>query len=399
MASIRRREVAQPKQAENDGKPRRKQYRYALLYRDRAGKQRSETFAVYAHALARKSDVEREVRDGSFISPRDSRIRFGEWYERWSAGRNVSPSRAAADASLAAKHVLPRWEKLPIDAITHMEVQAWVGELSRSGKAGPKPKKGEMAKPPTGLSPATVSTCLKLLRVPLDAAVRDGKLRSNPTAGVQLPNVARRLQTHETVLTGAELSALVAEVPERWRALIFTMGWLGLRWSEALGLTRKDFNPLRSQLHVARQVVVEVNGKNEVRTQGKTDSAARLLQLPAAVAQVLNDHVARFDTPPDGYLFAGEDGQPPLRTNFNRRVFAPAVEAAGLSGRGITLRQLRHTGASLMLDAGLQIQDVSQRMGHARPSTTHDIYAHLLEARQTAGTAAMDAAIKASLGR
>jgi integrase len=163
-------------------------------------------------------------------------------------------------------------------------------------------------------------------------------------------------------------------------------------------LCRRDWNPLRSQLNVGRVVVVEVNGKNVVRDGGKTDAAARLLSVPPAVAARLDEHIDRYEVAPGGFLFTTEAGALPLRTNFSRRVFAPAVKAAGLGGRRITVRQLRHTGASLMLDAGLALQDVSQRMGHARPFTTFDIYSHLLTARQEAGTAALDAAIRQATG-
>jgi integrase len=201
------------------------------------------------------------------------------------------------------------------------------------------------------------------------------------------------------VLTGAEMAKLVDATPERWQALIFTMGWLGLRWSEALGLQRRDFNPLKGQLYVGNHVVVEVDGRNVTREGGKTDSAARLLSVPPAVIRWLDWHVEHYGRRPGDFLFVTDAGQLPLRTNFTRRVFAPALQESGLDGRGITLRQLRHTGASLMLDAGLALQDVSQRMGHAQPSTTFDRYSHLLTARQEAGTAALDSAILASGGR
>ncbi len=64
-----------------------------------------------------------------------------------------------------------------------------------------------------------------------------------------------------------------------------------------------------------------------------------------------------------------------------------------MEGRGITFHKLRDTAASLMLDAGLAIPDAQERLGHSRPSTTLDVYAHLVKGRQEAGTAALEAAI------
>jgi integrase len=60
----------------------------------------------------------------------------------------------------------------------------------------------------------------------------------------------------------------------------------------------------------------------------------------------------------------------------------------------VRVHDLRHTSATLMLEAGIDLLDVSKRLGHANPSTTYDIYAHLMDARREAGTAALEAAMR-----
>lgn len=355
---------------------------YAVYYRTRSGKQTSETFARRKDAEARKSAVEVELRSGSYIAPREGRVTFGAWFARWEPTRRLSKSGVARDASIARNHVLPRWSDVPLDGITFMEAQAWVTDLSNR------------------LSPATVSAAFKLLRLPLEAAVKDGKLRMNPTLAVKLPPVRKRRTGPDDVLSADELTRLLAEVPERYRALVMTMGWLGLRLSEALGLRVCDVNPLRRQIRVAAQVVEEVAGQTELRQDGKTNASARLLDLPAPLADVLAEHIATYvadPTNPQALLFLTERGTSPQRGNIRRRVLGPALKRAGLEGRRITSRQLRHTGASLMLDAGMDIQDVSERMGHSRTSITMDTYAHLLPGRKAAGTAALEASMQAAV--
>ncbi len=108
MASIRRRKRAG---LADDG--RRSVYSYAVLYRDREGRQRSETFTRLRDAERRKSEVEVELRAGSYIAPSASRLTFGQWFEQWAAARRVSPARAATDRS-RARHVLERWERVPL---------------------------------------------------------------------------------------------------------------------------------------------------------------------------------------------------------------------------------------------------------------------------------------------
>lgn len=356
---------------------------YAVLYVTRSGQQTSETFKRRKDAEARKSAVEVELRSGTYIAPREARETFGTWFVRWEKSRRVSASRTATDASLSRKHVLPRWESVPLDAITHMDAQAWVGDLSDR------------------LAPASVAAAFKLLKLPLDAAVRDGKIRVSPVLGVQLPRHQRRRTTPDDVLTGVELAALVEQTPGNYKALFFTMGWLGLRLSEALGLRVRDVNFLRGEITIAAQVVEEVAGRTTLRRTGKTDAAARLVPLPQPVADVLAWHIRahRSDADRDSLLFQTVQGSIPLRGTLTRRVLAPSLARAGLQGRGITLRQLRHTGASLMLDAGVDIQDVSERLGHSRTSITLDVYGHLHRERRAAGTTAMEAAMSAAGAR
>ena len=55
--------------------------------------------------------------------------------------------------------------------------------------------------------------------------------------------------------------------------------------------------------------------------------------------------------------------------------FSRCLERMGLKG---SFHGLRHTHVSLLIKAGLPINVISARVGHANPSITHNIYAHLL---------------------
>ncbi len=54
----------------------------------------------------------------------------------------------------------------------------------------------------------------------------------------------------------------------------------------------------------------------------------------------------------------------------------------------ITFHQLRHTSASILINEGINLKEVSSRLGHSKPSTTMDIYSHVLK---TADKIASDA--------
>lgn len=79
------------------------------------------------------------------------------------------------------------------------------------------------------------------------------------------------------------------------------------------------------------------------------------------------------------YLFIDENGQP-IHPNYVSRAFTAAVAAAGL--RAIRLHDLRHTHASLAIDAGVPISVVSARLGHANANITLGVYTHALRGSQ-----------------
>ncbi len=197
---------------------------------------------------------------------------------------------------------------------------------------------------------------------------------------------------------GAELQALVDAISDRqahWRAFLYCTGWLGWRWSEGLGIRRRDVDLLRQTVRIGDVVIREADGQTYIKDHGKTDAASRTVPLPPTVARALAQHMQAHvpGSSPDDFLFRTEQGLAPLRSNFARQVLKPALVRAGLEGRGITFHKLRDTAASLMLDAGLALQDTQERLGHSRPSTTLDVYAHSVKGRQEAGTAALEAAI------
>jgi site-specific recombinase XerD len=75
-----------------------------------------------------------------------------------------------------------------------------------------------------------------------------------------------------------------------------------------------------------------------------------------------------------GLVFTREDGRP-LRPEYATRHFQALAEQAGLPA--IRLHDLRHTNASLALEAGVEMKVVSDRLGHSQISVTADLYTHV----------------------
>ena len=78
-------------------------------------------------------------------------------------------------------------------------------------------------------------------------------------------------------------------------------------------------------------------------------------------------------------------GQPLQMNNLGQREYAKLIKAAGV--RTIKFHGLRHTCATLLLQAGQPVHVVSERLGHSKVSMTMEVYAHVLpDMQQDAAT-------------
>ena len=347
---------------------------YVARYRAPDGRQRAKTFPRRADAVAFAAKVETEVREGGWIDPNAGKVTFGDFHARWVAARSVSPVRMATEESQARTHLLPRWNDVQLKRIKPLDVQAWIKNLTSP--------KFDLEGKPVPASAYTVEGVLQQFRQVLDSAVLEGLIRTNPASTIKPPPRPRKRVTKADVLDVHELDALVRAIPDRYKALVYLSGWLGWRWSEAMGLRNKHLDFENSCIYVGEEVAVQVKGRIQRRAGGKTAAATRTVPLPGPALSALRWHV---DAPftgdgPEGLVFVTEDGRTPDRSNFHR-IYNKAIREAGLEGRGINLRQLRHTAASLMLSSGLDILDVQERLGHSRGSITLDTYGRVLAGR------------------
>jgi integrase len=151
------------------------------------------------------------------------------------------------------------------------------------------------------------------------------------------------------------------------------LGYLGLRWAEAVGLQRRNIHLLKRRLHI-ESTLSEVDGAF-VRVAPKTNEE-RDVVLPVFLADELGAHIGRYVADdPDALVFTTEHGTPIRNSNFRRRHWQPALAAAGIDK--LTMHEMRHTSASIMADQGWSLQAVKEQLGHSSILVTADIYSHL----------------------
>lgn len=158
----------------------------------------------------------------------------------------------------------------------------------------------------------------------------------------------------------------------------------GLRIGELMGLKWEHVDFENNTIKI-EQVNQYLPGEGTFTKDPKTETSKRLIAMPKEIMDLLREYKKEqnierlkkgsmwIDT---GYVFTQWNGQPMYPYTFTKW-FPKFLEKHGL--RRITFHQLRHTSATLLINAGENVRTVSARLGHSNTSTTMNIYAHALK--------------------
>ena len=241
------------------------------------------------------------------------------------------------------------------------------------------------------LAKTTASIALLTLRSVLRFAVRRGWLAVNPVNLLEPSEKPRWRPGKVAILEGDDL-ARVLDQTGRYRPLYEVMAYSGLRLGEALGLTWADVDHDGEVLRVHCQLT-----RYQEHGPLKTEASRREVELAPAVLKLFRD--LRLATPwkgPDDPVFTNTIGRP-LDYRKVGTAFREAVRRSGVRRDGrLSLHSLRHGYSSLLIASGLDVVFVSRQLGHANPSVTPGVYAHLFARREHAERA--KAALEASYG-
>jgi len=340
---------------------------WRVCYRSPDGRQRTKTFKTQKEAKQYLARVEVAMHNQEWRDPQAGRITFGQWCEMYYAGAlHKRPTTLARDKDVTRRHYLPALGKRPLASITPLDVRRLVEQMAGH------------------LAPATVRTNYGVLRAIMAAAVDAELITRSPCRKIPLPAATAG---QPRFLTTEELGRLAAAMPAEYRPVIYVAGVCGLRWSEVAGLRVGRIDWLRRTLTVA-ETVAEVSGKL-VWAPTKSKASRRTLPVPPFLIAMLSEHLARTGRrDPDALVFTAPDGGPLRATNWRRRVWWPAVKAAGLEG--LTFHGLRHSFAGYLIALGAHPRVLMQRLGHASSRTSMDVYGAVLPAVDAALTTGLE---------
>jgi integrase len=234
----------------------------------------------------------------------------------------------------------------------------------------------------------------------LGDAERKGLVTRNVARLANAPSLttARARGPEMLVWSPGELSAFLGSITgNRNEALFRLMALTGIRRSEAVGLRWSDLQLDRHRLTV-RQAATVIDGEETVDAP-KTRRSRRVVDLDGETVAALQRHRAHqreqflrvgVTATASDRVFTNDLGEP-LRPASVGQAFSRLVKAAGVPV--IRLHDLRHTHASQLLMAGINVKVVSERLGHASVSFTLDAYAHVMPGQQAEAAAAAAALV------
>lgn len=346
--------------------------KWRARYRDDAGKEHARHFDRKTDAQRWLDEVTASVLTGQYVDPRAGRITFRSYGEQWRAAKPHRPTTQVKAEQHLRVHAYPAFGDRQLSRIRRGDVQSWVTAMEKNG-----------------MKPSTVRTTFNTIRAVFRAAVDDKVIAESPCKNVDLPEVERR---KVVPLTVDQVRALAEAMPDQYRALVILGAGTGLRPGELFGLQVRHVDFFKRQLHVEQQVQQTKGGGTRVCLP-KTKESHRVVPLPDVVLHTLVAHLKAFPGDPDDFLFRDPAGGPIVSTRFGDGSWRPARKKAGLPA--VTMHQLRHTYASLLIAAGESVKVVCERLGHTNAAMTLNVYSHLFPDSEDKTRRAIDGAFSA----
>jgi integrase len=309
-----------------------------------------------------------------------------EWLPLQKASKK--PSTYSGYEHFVEKRLIPELGDIRLTELTQGDIARVYAALRTGGR-----KDGKEG----GLSERSLKQLHAVLHGALAHAVASGRLLRNPAA--LLPRDVklkpRRVEMH--TWSAEQLRAFLTSVDDDRLHACFTLAaTTGMRRSELLGLRWEDVDFEHAQIAVRRGFVV---AGYEVHEGAPKSGRARTIAVDVDTIAMLKRHRARqleerlawSEAWTDlGLLFTLEDGSAihpqTLSQTFDRRVASTNLPR-------IRFHDLRHTHATLLLQAGVHPKVAQERLGHSSIAITLDIYSHVAPGMQEDAAAKLGALV------
>jgi integrase len=344
--------------------------RWQADYVDATGKRRSKQFERRKDADSYLVSVRGDLQRGVHVAPGAS-ITIKEagklWLQRAERDRLATSTVRQYDDHLE-HHINPELGRMKISDLTTPKIHEFIDDFLKSH------------------SRALTRKVLTSLGSLIDEAIRRGIASHNPARPVKL----RQVQSEEAegehleLPSKDELRTIIASAAGRWRPIIVTALFSGMRGSELRGLKWEDVDLKAAVIKVRRRADAWDNFGSPKSKAGKRD-----IPVPPVVASTLREwkiacpvgNANKLDL-----VFPSPGGEVLSHSCILKDGFHPLQMTAGIvrmvKGKPVAkfgLHALRHAAVSLWIEQGLLPKRVQQLAGHSSIRVTFDVYGHLFK--------------------
>ena len=340
----------------------------------------------YATVRGSRQDAQKELTrllaaSDTGALPDPSNATVAEYVASWlDSAHEQSPKTLERYRELAKQQIYPHIGGHKLQKLKPEHIKQWHGVLLG-----------------LGLAPRTVGHAHRLLRLVLKCAVINGTLTRNVATVHKAPAVE---EAEIEILSAEQIAEVFAKLEGHTLLPLVSLALAtGLRRGELLALQWGDIDLLTATLRVERSLE-ETNEGLRLKPP-KTKRGRRNLRLPGEAVEVLRAHkvqqmqvrlalgLGKPDA--DTLVFSDIEGEL-LKPHTISRAWRRVVAAKKLPT--VTFHALRHTHASMLINAGIDILTISRRLGHSKASVTLDVYGHLVGGADAAAAKAIGKVLK-----
>jgi integrase len=337
------------------------------------GSRHIEQFIRKKDADAREAQVSVDIGKGIHIAPSKSPT-VAQAGAKWlDSSDKLEASTVESYRQHLRDHIVPFIGDLKLGHITVPVVRNFMDKLKTEGR-----------------SPAMIRRVVSDLGSILSDSQERGEIAHNAVRSLSKRRKkgagerrGQKLKVGVDIPTPDEIGAIIASLTGRWRPLLLTAIFTGLRSSELRGLRWADVDLKKSALHVRQRA----DKFNKIGAP-KSESGERTVPLSPILVDTLREWKLACPKGEADLVFPNGNGGIENHANIVQRGLAPALVAAGVTTKSgeakyTGLHALRHFYASWCINRpedgglGLPLKMVQQRMGHATLAMTSDSYGHL----------------------
>lgn len=332
--------------------------------------------------------VHAELKQGTFVEEKD--ITFEAFVKTWNE-MYIGTGKTKISTHRVRKHEIgrltPYFKKLKMKNITRDQYQSALDDLKSNGK-----------KPGVGLADNTLDGIHSTGRAIFKKAVELGVIRKDPTQYTYVPKIQKTIDELEKqkeevkYLEKEELALFLKTAQEQGLdgdyETFLTLAYSGIRIGEFAVLRESDWDFENHTISITKTYYNPTNSTVKYRLlPPKTEKSARTIDIEPMVSEAIQEYLKKLTSVQSLYgnhyydknyimpNIKNYPGYPRTIKQYGLRM-ERLIKLAGLDPE-LTPHSLRHTHVSLLAEAGVELHEIMDRLGHKDDDTTEQIYLHV----------------------